>query len=481
MAEIVTAVSAKELSDTIGETGLITALNTLFSGLLENNILGLAIVSADKDRRIGRQFDIIVKYEDAGAATLSDPFIFAAFTGKTAASVAQQAEDFIAAAGADFTDGPLVTYLNIISPGIDPYIAIVVSCADAANAPLNWKISFGGSAGTGGSPIGAAGGDLAGSYPNPTVVGIQGVSVPGAPSSSGQVATYDGTDIVWNAPQPTFASLAAAAAAQPQIVGSKIVIYPGSPTSEAGTYIVNSNTGVPGTDYTKQSDLTDTASEVSVADSAGIIGSSDVESALREIRGPTTNTITATGTTIAKSNLWNVVDLTVPGVSTTDLPAAPVNGEVHVFKDGKGDAASNIVTIDGNGNTIDGASTITIQDNFGAVALRWNGTEWNLTARYIPATFANNQYSGADTLDRHSFQYVGLLPTTAGAPFQLDLPSSPQERDEVEWKDEEGDAAANNITLDGNGNTIDGAASFVVNSNFQAGRLRFINGEWRLF
>ncbi len=47
---------------------------------------------------------------------------------------------------------------------------------------------------TGAPPTGTAGGDLDGTYPNPTVDAIQGTAVSGAASASGQILIYDGTD-----------------------------------------------------------------------------------------------------------------------------------------------------------------------------------------------------------------------------------------------------------------------------------------------
>jgi hypothetical protein len=97
------------------------------------------------------------------------------------------------------------------------------------------------------------------------------------------------------------------------------------------------------------------------------------------------------------------------------------------------------------------------------------------------ATESSAQYSSNATLTRQLKQYVGLLPTTAAAAFQIDLPASPNTSDEVWVKDEESDASTYNITISGNGNNIDGSGTYTVNQDGEALVLKYVFSEWRVF
>jgi len=72
-----------------------------------------------------------------------------------------------------------------------------------------------------------------------------------------------------------------------------------------------------------------------------------------------------------------VVNQTVAAAFTLNLCAALQTGRVVIIKDGKGDANSNNITIQGNGKNIDGTSSKTINTAYGAVRYVYNGTEWN--------------------------------------------------------------------------------------------------------
>ena len=57
---------------------------------------------------------------------------------------------------------------------------------------------------------------------------------------------------------------------------------------------------------------------------------------------------------------------------------ASIIGKIFSFKDGKGDAATNTITLQRTGtDTIEGSTTLLINTNRGKVSIYWNGTQWN--------------------------------------------------------------------------------------------------------
>lgn len=64
--------------------------------------------------------------------------------------------------------------------------------------------------------------------------------------------------------------------------------------------------------------------------------------------------------------------------NSVTLPTSPMNGQTFVIKDGSGNAQSNNITINGNGKTIDGNSTILLRNNYASFTLSYNGTQWSV-------------------------------------------------------------------------------------------------------
>jgi hypothetical protein len=83
----------------------------------------------------------------------------------------------------------------------------------------------------------------------------------------------------------------------------------------------------------------------------------------------------ATGTPV---NTDEFVMVSGVGLVTVQLPASPQVGQVHHVKDRQGIAASSGITVDGNGNLIDGAATQSLVNNYASMMVVFDGAQWNV-------------------------------------------------------------------------------------------------------
>lgn len=73
-----------------------------------------------------------------------------------------------------------------------------------------------------------------------------------------------------------------------------------------------------------------------------------------------------------------------------------------------------------------------------------------------------------------------VIVTTNAAAFTITLPASPTTGDTYEIKDGVGNAAAKNLTIAGNGKTIDGATNYILNINYGAVLVAYNGIEWSI-
>lgn len=255
------------------------AFNAALAPLVQAKVMGVEIDQIKPGPFYGKNLYGVFSYDAAGAALLPFPFKVRVFSASEENQVTALITQFQALYPAYFFSESYITY-SPHNPNPDSgVIGCIFYNASGAAAASNWVSSAGGVSGV-------AGGDLSGAYPNPTVVGIRGFPISATPPTSGQSYVYDGTSgqIIPALTLQYYVSGAAAAAAAPHVNGTFIIISPGIPTSQAGTYQVIANQGAvfPG-DYTKVSDLTDTASEVGIVDAGNFFTGTEVEAALQEV------------------------------------------------------------------------------------------------------------------------------------------------------------------------------------------------------
>ena len=78
----------------------------------------------------------------------------------------------------------------------------------------------------------------------------------------------------------------------------------------------------------------------------------------------------------------NIVCYTTSSAFTVTLQSSPPIGMLVAIIDGSGNAATNNITIAGNGQNINGSSTYVLNLNYASVELIYNGSQWNVRSAY---------------------------------------------------------------------------------------------------
>lgn len=118
--------------------------------------------------------------------------------------------------------------------------------------------------------------------------------------------------------------------------------------------------------------------------------------------------------------------------------------------------------------TNDGINTIVPT---GATSGAWLRLTLNQVVVVAPLVTA----SGTTILKNETFIPID---NTTGSSFAISLPSSPVNGEQHTIKDWAGTAGANNITVSGNGNNIDGSGNYVLQYSYQAINVIFAWGKW---
>ncbi len=213
---------------------------------------------------------------------------------------------------------------------------------------------------TSGPPSGAAGGDLSGTFPNPTVAKVNGTSVPATPTANQVLRATNGTTASWTTIDNN--SIAAGAG----IVYSKLTLTGGIVNAD-----VNSSAAIAGSKITPNFGTQSLTAGTSVLGTSASVNSltGSIRFSIKTISSADTIDNTTTDVLVYADTTSSAFSITLP---------APTSGRLLVFKDKKQTFATNNLTIVRNGSEkIDGVSaSLVCSTTNQELIFTSDGTDW---------------------------------------------------------------------------------------------------------
>jgi hypothetical protein len=122
--------------------------------------------------------------------------------------------------------------------------------------------------------------------------------------------------------------------------------------------------------------------------------------------------VTAAGAvTITASDDIVSINKGTGAATVANLPSSPVTGQTFVVHDGKGDSATNNITITPAAGNINGAGTLVLNIAYASAICTYNGTQWDATIAETGSTGGITQLTGDVTAGPGSGSQAATLAT----------------------------------------------------------------------
>jgi hypothetical protein len=100
--------------------------------------------------------------------------------------------------------------------------------------------------------------------------------------------------------------------------------------------------------------------------------------------------------TVSSDDYIIEINKTSPEITTVTLPTGQQSSRSLIIKDGAGNASGFNITLDGDGNDIDGAGTLVLVNDYEAVEVVFDGVKWDIIGAYSEGDYISSAGSATD-------------------------------------------------------------------------------------